>query len=84
MRILLVCTRICLIVFTELIRQISYLTERQYSAEVPGSAEYRPLVERRAKARNISSRIRFTLLFSKNVVFPAKAEYSYFFADFRL
>ena len=25
-----------------------------------------------------------TLFFCKNVVFPARAEYSYFFADFRL
>ena len=26
----------------------------------------------------------YTLFFYKNVVFPAQAEYSYFFADFRL
>ena len=31
-----------------------------------------------------SGNVGYTLFFCKNVVFPAQAEYSYFFADFRL
>ena len=36
------------------------------------------------KLRWWKSKSAYTLLFNKNVVFPAQAEYSYFSADFRL
>ena len=36
------------------------------------------------KLRRWKSKSAYTLLFYKNVVFPAQAEYSYFSADFRL
>ena len=34
--------------------------------------------------QEVAVSLHYTLLFYKNVVFPAQAEYSYFFADFRL
>ena len=37
-----------------------------------------------ASRHSRESKHQYTLFFCKNVVFPAQAEYSYFFADFRL
>ena len=44
--------------------------------DIPGQA--------RREERLSRSKLKYTLFLYKNVVFSAEAEYSYFFADFRL